>query len=391
MPDILAFTIFALIFTVGEYIAVKTKANVDVVLFVAAALLVAFWLGLPGEIYDKSGIMPMAGIIITLLIVGMGNMIDFAELKRQWKTVCVSIISLTAACFALAFIGQHFIGRDYALAGTPIFSGGPAATLAMKTILQSKGKQYLSVYITMLLGLQGLVGIPVSSQFLKRAGKAFKNNPEEFLLYENAMVEDTVADKKRWIHFPASLDRPSFHLMKLGFVGVVSFYTSQLLLKLTGLNISYIIVALILGTVFTEIGFLDRDTLGKTDSNGMILFLTVIILFSDFASTSPSDILGLLKPMAFILLVGTFLGCITGAICGKIFKIETNLAIVMCLTCMYGFPATMYLSMEVADVTGETPEEKRIIENYLLPKMNIAGFVTGSFATVLAGIFGGMM
>ena len=89
--------------------------------------------------------------------------------------------------------------------------------------------------------------------------------------------------------------------------------------------------------------------------------------------------------------MGTFFGCITGYICGKIFKVEPNLAIVMCLTCMYGFPATMYLSKEVAEVTGDTPEEKKIVENYLLPKMNIAGFVTGSFATVLAGAFGGML
>ncbi len=167
---------FVLIFTVGEYVAVKTKANVDVVLFVAAVLLIGFWMGLPASIYEMSGILPMAGIIITLLIVGMGNMIDFAELKRQWKTVCVSIIALTAAC-----------------------------------------------------------------------------------------------------------------------------------------------------------------------------------------------------------------------ICGKIFGIEPNLAIVMCLTCMYGFPATMYLSKEVAEVTAKNETEKQAIENYLLPKMNIAGFVTGSFATVLAGIFGGMM
>ena len=44
MPDILAFTIFVLIFTVGEYVAVKTKANIDVVLFVAAALLIGYTL-----------------------------------------------------------------------------------------------------------------------------------------------------------------------------------------------------------------------------------------------------------------------------------------------------------------------------------------------------------
>ncbi len=179
--------------------------------------------------------------------------------------------------------------------------------------------------------------------------------------------------------------------MKLGAVGVVSYYFSAILLKLTGINISYIIVALIMGTIFTEIGFLDKDTLGKTEASGFILFGCVIILFSDFATCSPSDVIALLKPMAFILLVGTFFGCITGAICGKIFKVEKNLAIVMCLTCMYGFPATMYLSKEVAEVTAENEEERQTIENYLLPKMNIAGFVTGSFATVLAGIFGGML
>lgn len=151
MSDILAFTIFVLIFTIGEYVAVKTKANVDVVLFVAVVLLVGFWVGLPKSIYEVSGILPMAGIIITLLIVGMGNMIDFAELKRQWKTVCISIIALTAACFALVFVGQFVIGRDYALAGTPVFSGGTAATVAMKAILGEKGKEYLSVYITLLL------------------------------------------------------------------------------------------------------------------------------------------------------------------------------------------------------------------------------------------------
>ena len=208
MPDILAFTIFVLIFTVGEYVAVKTKANIDVVLFVAAVLLVGFWIGLPASIYELSGILPMAGIVITLLIVGMGNMIDFAELKRQWKTVCVSIISLTAACFALVFVGQFVIGKDFALAGTPVFGGGTAATVAMKTILQEKGKEDLSVYITLLLGLQSLVGIPVSSQFLKRAGRAFKNNKAEFEVYSSAVLGETTTAKKRLIRFPESLDRP---------------------------------------------------------------------------------------------------------------------------------------------------------------------------------------
>lgn len=388
MPDILAFSIFLCIFTIGEYVAYKTKANIDVVLFVSAVLLVGFWIGLPASIYEKSGIMPMAGVIIVILIVGMGNLIDFDELKRQWKTVVVSTLSLTLACFVLVGVGWLIIGKDLILAGTPIFGGGTTATLAMRDILIGRGKDNLTIYIVLLLGLQSFVGIPASSQLLKRAAKAFRNNKEDFDLYaKNYHEESDKNEKKRLIRFPKSLDRPSFHLAKLGVVGVISFYVSQL----TGGKLNYIILALIMGTIFTEIGFLDRDSLEKSKSSGFILFGCVIILFSDFATTSPTQVLELLFPMIVVLVGGTIMGCISGFIFGKLFKIEPNLAMVMCLTCMYGFPATMYLSKEVAEAVSDSPEQAHIIESYLLPKMNVAGFVTGSFAVILAGIFGGMI
>lgn len=387
MPDILAITIFLCIFTLGEYVAVKTKASVDVILFVAGFLLVAFWLGLPSNIYTDSGILPMAGIIIVILIVGMGNLIDFAELKKQWKTVVISILSLTLACFALVGVGQFIIGKEYILAGTPIFGGGTTATLAMRDILQSKGKDSLTLFVVLLLGLQSFVGIPASSQLLKRAARKFKENKEEYNEYSKAVIEGEKEEKKRLINFPKSLDRPSFHLAKLGIVGVISYYISEL----TGGRLNYIILALIMGTIFTEIGFLDKDSLNKTESSGFILFGCVIILFSDFAETTPSDVISLLFPMLVVLVGGTVMGCIFGYIFGKLFKVETNLAMVMCLTCMYGFPATMYLSKEVSEAVGDNEEDAQIIENYLLPKMNIAGFVTGSFAVVLAGIFGSML
>lgn len=67
-----------------------------------------------------------------------------------------------------------------------------------------------------------------------------------------------------------------------------------------------------MGTIFTEIGFLDYDMLGKTQASGFTLFGCVIILFSDFATCSPADVFALLKPIAFILCAGTFFGCITG-------------------------------------------------------------------------------
>jgi hypothetical protein len=62
------------------------------------------------------------------------------------------------------------------------------------------------------------------------------------------------------------------------------------------------------------------------------------------------------------------------------------------LTCTFGFPTTMLMSKEVAKAIGSTDEERIAIENYILPKMVTAGFVTVTITSVLiAGVVVGML
>lgn len=79
-----------------------------------------FWGGLPEEIFIKSGVLVIGANLIGVLITGMGNLLDFAELKRQWKTVCIAIITVTSATLIIFIIGKFIIGIDLAMAGAPV-------------------------------------------------------------------------------------------------------------------------------------------------------------------------------------------------------------------------------------------------------------------------------
>jgi len=48
-----------------------------------------------------------------------------------------------------------------------------------------------------------------------------------------------------------------------------------------------------------------------------------------------------------------------------------------------GFPASYVLSVEAARVMAENEEEYRILENHLLPKTLVAGFVSATSGSVL--------
>ena len=52
-----------------------------------------------------------------------------------------------------------------------------------------------------------------------------------------------------------------------------------------------------------------------------------------------------------------------------------------------GFPASYVLSVEAAKVTAKTEEEYKILEEHILPKTLVAGFVSAtSGSVIIAGL-----
>ncbi|HIR57164.1 MAG TPA: hypothetical protein IAA54_05800 [Candidatus Gallacutalibacter pullicola] len=106
LAPIAAFTILAVVFAFSQIVAQKTKAILSAAFVIALTMIILFNTGiLPKDIYDVSTILPIGGVLITILITGMGGSLDFAELKRQWKTVVIAAIGVSIATALLVVIG----------------------------------------------------------------------------------------------------------------------------------------------------------------------------------------------------------------------------------------------------------------------------------------------
>jgi hypothetical protein len=385
MNAIQALVLLMAVFALGEIVADKTKAILSTTLVIALVLMVSFWVGLPADIFKTAAIDNVAGVLIGLLITSMGTMIDIPELKWQWKTVVISAVGVVVGVVIIILVATPLIGREMALAGAPIFAGANVATLVMTKAMEELGKPDIGTFCVMMLVAQNFIGIPISSILLRKEARKFLKQEGNIKLY--ATKDDSskagIPAKRRLLTLPASFNKPSVLLFKLALVAGIANY----LAGLTGGKIHYFVIALLCGILFSELCFLEKSVLTKTQSSGFIIFATTMIIFTTLARTSPAQMLSMIGPLLLCLFIGAAGVMLAGWLVGKLLRVSPYLAITLGLTCTYGFPTTMLMSKEVSNAIGGTAEEKAAIENYLLPKMIIGGFITVTILSVLlAGV-----
>lgn len=374
---ICSLTFLLFIFAFSEIIAEKTKAIFSTTLVIATLLMISFWLGLPKDIFQTSAVDNMGMILVSLLITSMGTTLNFKLLKQQYKTILISIIGVSISVIFILFISPIFIGKGLALAGAPIFSGGNAAALMMKEVFETRGLEELYKFSILMLITQNFIGIPIVSYMLKKEAQIYLDNGFD----EN--IEEKNSSKDKFIKFPKSFNKPSVIMTKLALVSILGHLLSQF----TKGIIHPFITSLILGVIFTELGFLEKDILQKTNSATFIIFTTTVVIFSNLAYTTPKEIFYMIFPLIICFslgLLGIFIG---GFISSKIFNISFYMATSLALTCTFGFPTTMLMPEEIAVAIGKNSEEKLKVLNYLLPQMLTAGFVTVTiFSVVVTGV-----
>ena len=391
MLPILALTVLLAIFAFGEIVAQKTKAVLSATLVIAVVLLIGFWCGLPKTLFEDAAI-PAAGMILVgPLITSLGTRIDFAELKRQWKTVIIGVVGVSAAVFGIIGVAGLIIGRDMAMAGAPIFAGANTAALVMMDALKQKGLETLSAFCILMLVTQNFIGIPVASLMLRHEARRFLTDKEQVEMYALTSEEkalDAGKAKRKLLQLPEVFNKPSVHLAKLAMVSVVANY----LAILTQGKVHYFVWALLLGVLFHELGFLDADSLTKSQASTFILFITTVVIFTNLANTTPQQLLSMIFPLIVCLGLGVVFAIIAGIILGKILKVGTGLSISIILTCTFGFPTTLFIPKEVSQAIGQDDHERAALLHYLEPKMITGGFVTVTiFSVILAGIVAGML
>lgn len=378
MKPIFALTFLAFVYLFGEIVAEKTRARLSITLVISITLLIGFGTVIPKTIFEDSKIVPLAMVVVGLLLTSLGTRINLSELRKQWRTVLIALIGTSICVLGIIAIGKFITERNYALAGAPIFAGGNAATLVMTEQLKIRGFEDAQTFCIMMLITQGFIGIPTSSYLLRREAKEYIEN-ERYL--EKRFTDGTKKENKIKFNMPDVLDRPMGHFVRLGIVASLA----SILSGISGIH--YFVICLLLGIIFYEIGFLEEDSLKRTDSTNLVLFLTTLVIFSNLADVTIFKIIELLYPLLICLFTGLIFAVISGFVLAKIFRISYKLAISLILTCTFGFPTTFFIPNEVAEAIGRNETEKKIIVDYLEPKMLTAGFITVTiFSVIIAGV-----
>ena len=153
-----------------------------------------------------------------------------------------------------------------------------------------------------------------------------------------------------------------------------------------------LVICLILGVIFTEIGFLDEGSLTKANGFTFVIGAVLTNVFASLANTTPATLLSMVAPLIIVCVIGLVCCAVVAILAGKVFKLSWYMSFALGVTALFGFPGTLIVPTEVANSVGTTEDEIQVIKENLIPKMLIAGMTSVSIVSVVAaGIMTGLV
>ena len=402
----LAFVICGIVYFIGEAVSNLTKAWVPSVFVTAAVMLVGYWTIFPTTLVSDSMLIPFGSTVgIYLLITHMGTVISVKQLVAQWKTIVVCLAGLAGMCALCLGILPGIIGRDFVIAGLPPLTGGIVAATTMMNAANEKGLTEAAVFAITMYCVQGFAGYPLTAVCLQLEGKKLlKGYRSGELKIEgaadgvdavNGKLEDgtaKAAKKKLLPPVPANWNSTVVMLMKLGFVGWLATQLGSIVIPGINMKISGAVYALILGIIFTTIGFLDENVLNKANSYGIIMFALMMYVFDGLKDCTPDMLASIIGPMILLIVVGVAGMAVLCFIVAKVLKMSFLLSFATALTALYGFPPNAVITEATCTALAQTPEEKEFLMSKMFPPMIVGGFTTVTITSVvIAGVFAGML
>ena len=399
----LAFVICGIVYFIGEAVSNVTKAWVPSVFVTAIVVLVGYWTILPKTLISDSMLIPFGSTIgIYLLVTHMGTVISVKQLLEQWKTIVVRLAGLAGMCALSLLILPGIIGRDLVVAGLPPLTGGIIAATTMQEAATKAGLTEAAVFAIAMYCVQGFAGYPLTSVCLQlegkrllkdfRAGAAKLEGASNEVDAVNGKLEDGKKAKKKLLPpLPEKWNGPVVILLKLG---IVAWFATQLgswVIPVINMKISGAVWALVLGIIFTSIGFLDENSLNKANSYGIIMFALMMYIFDGLKDCTPQMLGSIIGPMVLLIIVGVLGMAILCFVASKILKVSFLMATATALTALYGFPPNAIITEATCTALAQTPEEKEFLMSKMFPPMIVGGFTTVTITSVIvAGIFASM-
>ncbi len=394
----LAFVICAAAFIIGEVVSTLTKAWIPSVFVTAVVMLVGYWTVLPTTLVSDSMLIPFGSTIgIYLLITHMGTVISLKQLKEQWKTIVVCLVGLAGMCALSLLVAPLIMERELVIAGLPPLTGGIVAATLMRDAAAAAGFQKAAVFAITMYCIQGFAGYPITAVCLQAEGKrllkeyrsgGIMTDSDRAAVKAAEAATAASSEKKKLIPpIPQKFDSAVVVLIKLAIVGWLATQLGSIVFPHIG-KISGAIWALVLGILFTTIGFLDANSLNKANSYGIMMFALMMYVFDGLKDCTPDMLKAIIVPMVVLIVVGVIGMAITSFIVSKVLRMSFPMAFANGLTALYGFPCDAIITESTCTALAQTPEEKEYLMSKMFPSMIVGGFVTVTITSVfVAGVF----
>lgn len=399
---IFALLVLSITYAIGDTIGTLTKAWVPSVFVVAILFLLGYWTFFPKDIVTLGGLgAPLGGTLaIMICITHMGTSISLEELKKQWKIIVICLAGLAGMIAACLIICPIFVDRNYIISGLPPLTGGIVAATMMQEAAANLGLEKAAVLAICMYVCQGFAGYPLTAVMLKREGrnllKDYRNGNVKKVEKAgeidevNGKFADTKKKKKKLIpEIPNKYYSTAVSLVTILIVAFLSAQLSTWTKSFMGVYaINQAVIALILGIIATELGFLRPNVLKENGCFNFLMFVLMMYVFGGLNSATPELLMEIIGPLVFIIIVGVAGMCICSTIAGKLLKVSPYMAIATSLTALYGFPPNYVLTDEASKALAQNEEEKAYLMDNMLPQMIVGGFVTVTITSVIiASVF----
>lgn len=403
MPQMMAFVLILLILYIGDVISAYTKAWIPSVFICAVLFLAGFWTFFPKDIVARAGIpTTVAVMLMYLLITNMGTLLSLNDLKKQWKTILISLSGIMGIIIVCSVVGIIFFDLNTVIVAIPPLVGGIVSAIIMSGGAKAAGLIDLSVFAIVIYVMQGFIGYPLTSIVLKREGKRVlkKYRQGEWVSNDDTSTDnhklealsavDEYPMPKMFNKIPNHYNTSYFQFLRLAFVGFLAYLCSTLLAPI--IAISPFVLCLLFGVIASSVGFLERHPLKKANGFGFAVMALMLFIFDSLNNATPDMLLNLVTPLVVLILsavVGMF---IFAVIIGKVLKVSMDMAFAIALTALYGFPADYIITNEVINNLTHDEKERRVLNTHMLPPMLIGGFISVTIVSVvLAGFMVGMI
>lgn len=393
-----AMAVIALFFVIGNAVSVKTKGYVNSVLVAVIVFLVFMYTGVvPADVTATAGLAGMVGtFVIPFCIVDVASTLKLKELKSEWKTALIIVVTALGIAVICATVGIAAIGRARAIGAIGPLGGALLATTISQQMATAMNAPDVAVFVMIVLVLQMLIGLPIASVCLKQYIKAIRSNGELAAYCENpdfsAPKAAAAQAEKKQSAIARYLESDYWVFFKISVVAALAYFVGTLLAPVTKNIVNATLCYLIFGFAAAELGLLDRSPLAKARSQGIVYFALFSLLLSTFASVTLDVMMSQIIPAVAIILMAAVGMLVFSGVLGKILKINPWLAMGISMCCYIGYPGSQIVSEEVIRGTTDlTEEESKVCTQLIVPRMVLGYFVAAITSIVAASIAVGFM